>query len=224
MEKKRLILFGSGGQAKIVLDLIEQSKSHNLMGFIDFKDYNKNFEKKCPYLGRIENIDQIFRKIDIQKCEGIIAIGSNISRSKVAKAINLRINNFKFANLIHPSCIVSSSISFGEGNLILAGSVICADTIIKNHVSINTGSHIDHDNFFENFSSTGPGVYTGGNVEIGERSFLGIGSSIKHKIKIGNDTVIGANSFVNKNCENNSLYFGVPAKKIREREPDEEYL
>ena len=43
-----------------------------------------------------------------------------------------------------------------------------------NHVSINTGSYIDHDNTFHNFSGTGPGVATGGNVIVGEQSFLDI--------------------------------------------------
>ena len=88
--------------------------------------------------------------------------------------------------------------------MILAGSVISTETKIYNHVSINTGSYIDHNNIFHNFSSTGPGVITGGNVTVSEQSFLGIGSVIKDKIFIGKNTVIGGKAFVRKNCKANS--------------------
>ena len=43
-------------------------------------------------------------------------------------------------------------------------------------------------------------------------------------IKIGENTVIGGHSFVNKDCKKNSIYFGVPAKKIRKRKEDDTYL
>ena len=108
--------------------------------------------------------------------------------------------------------------------MILAGSIVGSDTIIKNHVSINTGTYIDHDNVFSNFSSTGPAVATGGNVKIGELSFLGIGCSVRHNITIGRNTVIGGQSFVSNNCKSNSLYYGVPAKRVRKRSEKEEYL
>ena len=132
--------------------------------------------------------------------------------------------NFKWTNIIHPSAVISPSATIGFGNMILAGTIICAETKICNHVSINTGSYIDHNNTFHNFSSTGPGVATGGNVKIGELSFLGIGCTIKHKIFIGANTIIGGQAFVCKNCKSNSLYYGVPAKRIKQRTLDEPYL
>ena len=57
-----------------------------------------------------------------------------------------------------------------------------------------------------------------------ENSYLGIGSIVKHGVKIGKNTVIGGNSFVNKKCSDNFLYFGVPVKQIRKIKRDENYL
>ena len=108
--------------------------------------------------------------------------------------------------------------------MFLAGSIICSDAKIDNHVSINTGTHLDHDNIFSDFSSTGPGVATGGNVKVGKLSFLGIGSTIKHNVSIGDNTVIGGQSFVNRNCKSKSLYYGVPAKRIKHRTLYDNYL
>ena len=36
--------------------------------------------------------------------------------------------------------------------------------------------------------------------------------------------MIGGGSFVNKDCEGNSLYYGVPARRVKERKPEENYL
>ena len=70
---------------------------------------------------------------------------------------------------------------------------------------INSSSSIDHDNFFGDFSSTGPGVVTGGNVSIGKYSHLGIGSTIKNNITVDMSTIVGGNTFINKNCKKNSI-------------------
>ena len=106
----------------------------------------------------------------------------------------------------------------------MPGVIINTGSRIGEHVIINTSSSIDHDNKFNNFSSCGPGVITGGNVSVGNSSFLGIGSLVKQNISIGNHTVIGGGSYVNKNCLNKSVYFGVPIKKIKSRKVQENYL
>ena len=89
---------------------------------------------------------------------------------------------------------------------------------------INTSTSIDHDNHFEDFSSCGPGVITGGNVNLGELSHIGIGAVVKNNIKIGQNTVVGGNSFVNKNCVNNHFFYGTPIKKVKKKLVTDNYL
>ena len=85
-----------------------------------------------------------------------------------------------------------------RGTVVMPGAIVSAGTKIGEFCIINTNSSIDHDNIFENYSSTGPGVTTGGNVELGQCSHLGIGSTVKHQISIGDNTIIGAQSLVLK--------------------------
>ena len=75
----------------------------------------------------------------------------------------------------------------------------------------------DHHNYFKDYSSCGPGVITGGKVTIGENSHLGIGAVVKNGIMIENNTIIGGNSYVNKNCNNSSIYFGNPLKLVKKK-------
>ena len=48
------------------------------------------------------------------------------------------------------------------------------NTFIGKHVLINSGSIIEHDNKFDNYSSCGPGVVTGGEV-LWEKNFYWFG-------------------------------------------------
>ena len=50
---------------------------------------------------------------------------------------------------------------------------------------------------------------------IGKNCFLGINSVILPGVKIGNNSIIGANTVVNKNIPKNSLAVGTPAKIIK---------
>ena len=113
----------------------------------------------------------------------------------------------------------------GDGSLIMPGVIINAQSEIGKNCIINSGSIIEHDNFFDDFfSSCGPGVVTGGNVIIDKFSHLGIGSVVLNNCKIGLNTIIGANSTVTKNCKKNSTYIGSPVKKIKSRKLWDNYL
>jgi acetyltransferase-like isoleucine patch superfamily enzyme len=64
----------------------------------------------------------------------------------------------------------------------------------------------------------------GGDVRIGDRTFIGIGASISHGTHIGRDVVIGAGAAVVATAGDNVVLAGVPAREIRQRETGERYL
>jgi len=221
---KKIIIFGCGGHAKIVRDCIIDEKKYTILGFVDDKNYNQSSSWNVKYLGSIKNLSSILKKEKSKNLFGIVAVGSNIVRKKIVNQVEKINRKFQWANVIHPSSVIFKSVKIGHGNMFLAGSIICSNTKIKNHVSINTGSFIDHDNIFSDYSSTGPGAATGGKVKIGKGSFLGIGAAVKDNIEIGENTIIGGQSFICKNCKSHSLYYGVPAKRIKSRKEYEDYL
>ena len=58
------------------------------------------------------------------------------------------------------------------------------------------------------------GIEIGG-AKIGENCFIGTNAVLQHGITVGNNVIIGALSFVHKDCEAESTYVGIPAKKIK---------
>lgn len=207
MIKKKIIIFGEGSHARIVESEIRKLKKYKI---------THKFEKN-------KDLVNLKKKID-QNTYGIVAIGLNYLREKVVLSIEKIIPNLKWITIISKDAIVSNKVKIGEGSIIVSGSIINTGTVIGKHCNINTGSIIEHDNQFGDFSATGPGAKTGGNVVVGKRSYLGIGSTVKNGVNISTDTVIGAQSFVNKNCEKNTIFVGIPAKKKSKRLKNQNYL
>jgi sugar O-acyltransferase (sialic acid O-acetyltransferase NeuD family) len=222
---KEILIFGSEGHARIVLSEIIQIKGYRVIGFVDERTKKgtiiENYKnKKYKVVGNIKGINKLLNKNTF----GIIGIGSNFIRKKIAEEINKIYKNFNWATIISKNSTINGNVRIGKGSIIVSASVINTGTKIGEHCLINTSSSIDHNNTFENYSSTGPGVTTGGNVELGQCSHLGIGSTVKHQTSIGDNTIIGAQSMVLKNCNKNSVYYGIPAKKISDREDSSKYL
>lgn len=68
-----------------------------------------------------------------------------------------------------------------------------------------------------------------GEVHLGRHAIIGTNTTILPNVDIGEGCSVGANSLVNKNLEPWGIYFGSPAKKIKERNKDllvveQEYL
>ena len=220
---KKIVLFGSGDNSNVVLDMIYEIKNFKVVGVVDKKKNISSLKNNLEYLG---NIDYFFKNLNKSEKNilGIITAGFNYNRKIIAHKIKKKNPNFKWATLIHPSCTISKFSKISEGSVVVAGTIINNHTNIGKHCLINTRSSIDHDNIFDDYTSCGPGVVTGGNVKIGNCTHIGIGSTIKHGIDIGENTLIGGHSYVNKNCESNSIYYGVPVKKIKKRKNSSNYF
>lgn len=60
------------------------------------------------------------------------------------------------------------------------------------------------------------GNNTSTGISVGDGSWIGARAMIMPGVKIGKGVVIGAGSVITKHCEDNGLYVGNPAKKVRQ--------
>ena len=224
MAYRNIVILGNGAHSKVLVSEILKLKNFKIIGFVN---YNKKFKKIITYNKKnyknyknIKDIKNIYNK----KIYGIIGIGTNFIRKKVHDHISRSKIKLIWQTIVSKHAIIDKNVKIGEGSFVATGVVINTGTVIGRHCIINTLSSIDHDNHFDDFSSTGPRITTGGNVTVGKLSFIGIASVIKHKINIKENTIIGGYSFVNKNCKKNSIYLGIPIKRISHRKSNQKYL
>jgi len=193
---KKIILQGGGEHARVVLDCLLTS-NHSVIGLFDPK-----------YKGELMGIPQlgVYNPKFETDAHAIVAIGDNQIRKRVVDS-----TQHPFTNVIHTSCIISSTVNMGIGNMILHGTIIQAQTTLGNHVIVNTGAQVDHDCVIEDFVHLAPGCILCGTVEIGEGALIGAGAIVLPGKKIGAWATIGAGSVVIKDIPDYAVAFGNPA-------------
>lgn len=156
---------------------------------------------------------------------------------KISKII---VNNIGGSNLIPVNIRIKIYRMFGLD--IFTNAIFPKSFFEGNHVKIGKGSWINRECYFdcedakitigENCAvgmqvlfCTSSHVIGDGNkrasqniklpIEIGDGCWIGARSTILPGVKIGFGCVIAAGSVVTHHCESNSLYAGVPARKIK---------
>lgn len=214
--KQSIIIIGAGGHAVSIANVAHGSG----MNVIAFVDDNK---AGVGLLG--------IPVITTQQCINehtaanlTIAIGENSVRERVSNEYKSAMPKAKFPPLIHNSAVVGIKTEVGDGTVVMPQVNIGPNCKVGVFCILNTSSSIDHDCEMDAFSSIAPRVVTGGNVKIGLSSAISIGATVKHGVIIGDDVVIGANSYVNKTVESKTVAYGIPCKFVRKRDKGDSYL
>lgn len=219
---KKLIIIGSSGHAKVLVDVFEKAGCFEILGFID--GFRNKGDSTLGYkvIGNEDDLPKLLAENN--SCEIFIAIGDNWTRKQIYDRLLSLAPGLELATAIHPSAQIGKNVTIGKGVAIMAGAVVNSSSQLGDFTIVNTNASLDHDSRMGDFSSLAPGVTTGGGVEIGAFSAVGIGATVSHRITIGAHTVIGAGSLLLESCGDQELVFGSPAKVVRKREIGEKYL
>lgn len=220
--KKNIVIIGCGSSLIYTVDIIEKQGLYNIVGLIDsLKDIGTELYG-YKVIGRQEQIAKLITQYNIEG--GIITIGTNYIREIVRKDIEKYVNNFEWINAIHPTAIIGSRVALGKGLLIMANVTINPGTKMGDFCHCYTGAIIEHDNTFEDYSSISANSCTGGYVKVDKYSAICLSCTVFDRIVIGMNVVVGSGSLVTKNLLDNGLYYGFPAKFIKERKLTDKYL
>ena len=214
-EPGELIILGTGGHAVSVFEAASLA-GFSIVGFVDPNHSPETF-LGCP---TVKSVKDLFRP-----GRGLcIGVGANFLREQLLLSVKNSFPQLHFPVIQHPSSHVSSTAKIGEGAVLLGMSFVGPRCTVGKGAVLNTSSSLDHDSTLKSFASLAPGARTGGNVRIGERSFIGMNTAIIHRVSIGSDTVIGAQSLVIRDVGDNELGFGTPYKYREARKMEDPYL
>lgn len=214
-----IVIFGSGGLAREILQLIEDineynmgAKSLNFLGFLDGDISNhENIVNGYKVLGGVEWLEENSNTLVV------IAVGSPASKRKVFLQIKEN-TRAEFATLIHPKALVGRFNEIGAGTVICAGTILTSNIKVGEHVILNLNCTVGHDTIIENYVTVAPGANISGNCLIKEGVDFGTAASIIQGRTIDRWSIIGAGSVVVKDVLANSTSVGNPSKVIKERE------
>jgi sugar O-acyltransferase (sialic acid O-acetyltransferase NeuD family) len=211
---QKLLIYGAGGHAKVIVDIVHACGDFEIAGLID-DNPNKVGEK---LLG--EEVIGTFSDL-VRLCSEdmgiILGIGENRARFHVWERLQKAAVKCKYVTAIHPSAMVGEEVTLGEGTVVMAGTVINPGSRVGRHCIVNTASSIDHDCRIGDFVHIAPGAVLCGGVHVGDLSLVGVGATVLPGINIGREAVVGAGAVVTSDVPDSACVVGVPARPIQRR-------
>ncbi|MEC5423405.1 NeuD/PglB/VioB family sugar acetyltransferase [Virgibacillus sp. C22-A2] len=210
MLNKEIYVVGAGTYGEAMCELAEVV-GYKVKGFYDEDDQKLN-----TFIMGVKISEKFSDLCDhtIKGKQFIVAIGHNETRNKIMTKINKL--GGSTPTLIHPTAVISPSAEIGNGVYIQANVYIWTKVKVGDFCIISPNVVIAHHSTLGSacLISTLSGV--GASIKIEDKVFIGMGSTIVTGMsKVGENSIIGAGAVVLKDTDKNSVYAGVPAKKIR---------
>lgn len=194
MDPQAVILYGGGGHAKMLIDLLRGGNTYRIAGILDDGMPAGSQIMGIPILGGGELLAELYASGVRQAVNGVGGVGQVSVRIKVFE--KLAKAGFSFPVVVHPSAIVEPSASLAPGAQVFARAYVGGEARVGFGAIASTGCLISHDCLLEDYSIVSPGAILAGEVRIGKGALVGMGVTINLKVSIGEFAKIGNSATV----------------------------
>jgi UDP-N-acetylbacillosamine N-acetyltransferase len=213
--RTKLAIWGAGGHALVVADIIRLNGDYEIVGFLD--DLNPERLDTELYgatiLGGQERLDSL-------RSEGvrhlIFGFGNGAARLRLSAFV--RAKGFSLATAIHPRAIVATDALIGAGTVVTAGAVINPGSEIGENAIVNTSASVGHECFVDDGAHVGPGARLAGRVVVGRAAWIGVGAIAIEGVRIGANSLVGAGGVVVNDIPEGVVAYGNPARVVSKAE------
>jgi len=207
-----VVIYGAGGHARVVADIVRLCGRHEVVGFLD--DVNRDRHGRpfegASILGGLDHLEAL-RSQDIR--ELFIAIGDCGDRLRLAEAVCRA--GFVCPTFVHPRAVVATSATLGEGTVVVAGGIVNPGACVGAQVIVNTAASVDHDCVVADGAHLACGARLAGSVHVGRGAWIGLGAVIREHVRVGAFSIVGAGAVVLDDVPDGVVVYGCPAKVIR---------
>ena len=215
--RNKLVIFGV---SNILSDIFDAALANHLLpSKVVLNQPEVCGERDLPLAGRIQALAghcplPLIQQLDeFEPADDELYVLGPTTPAREALAALLKATfGLEFHSLIHPTACVSPLATLGQGVFVGANSVIAAGVHCDDHVFINRGVTIGHDNRLGAYTRVQPGANLGGLSRIGRGVMIGLGATLMERLHIGDGAVIGGGAVVLADVPAQVLVVGIPAK------------
>jgi acetyltransferase EpsM len=184
-----IIVYGSGGHGKSVIDLLRAVGGYTIIGLVDDGREPGEQTLGVSVLGGATALAPILEAGCILAVNAVGGIGAMSSRIHVFE--RLRSAGFDFPTLIHPSAVLEPNATLEKGVQVFPHAYVGSEAQIGFGCIVNTGAIVSHDCVLEDYVNLAPGSILAGAVQIGQGTLIGMGVTINLNVRIGAGARVG---------------------------------
>jgi len=210
----KLLIIGGGNVGGFVINNINHfTEDFEVMGILDDDTSKQNTSLwDIPVIGTTQEIERICKLYP--KIGFVLSIASPLIKKTIFESV-AHLKGIEFPNIIHKNCWLSNNVMLGRGNIIYPGASINYEAAVCNFTTLNMNVSVGHNCLINDFSTLSPGVNIAGFTDVGESTFLGIGSCSKQGHTIGSKSTIGAGTVIIKDVPAGATVVGNPGRIIK---------
>lgn len=198
-----LIIYGGGGHAKSLIDLIRLDGQYRIHGILDDGIPAGTRILDIPVLGGGDLLPALRRQGLSKAVNAVGGIGSITPRLAVYE--KLAAAGFECATVVHPRAFIEPSAHISAGCQVFYNAYIGSEVKVGFGSIINTAAIISHDCQLGEYVNVSPGAILAGAVKVGERALIGMGATINLGVTIGAGARVGNSAVVKADVPENSI-------------------
>lgn len=203
IDQSKLIIYGGGGHAKSLIDLIRAECRYQIYGILDDGIPAGSQIMGVPVLGDGSKLIELRRQGIGLAVNAVGGIGSITPRLRVYD--RLRQAGFEFPTVVHPRAYVEPTAFLGEGGQLFFNAYVGSEVKVGFGCIINTGAIISHDCVLGDFVNISPGAILAGAVTVNERSLVGMGVTVNLNVSIGAGSRVGNSATIKADIPENGV-------------------
>ena len=208
--KNKVIIFGLNDFAELAHYYLTNDSNYDVVGFT----VNYEYLKDCTFKGlpviAFEEIELHFPPDKYLLFSPMTGIRMNTVREKIY--LQGKLKGYEYASYISSKAVIFNN-EIGENCFILENNTLQPFTKIGNNVILWSGNHIGHHSIIEDHVFFTSHVVMSGHCLIKKRAWIGVNSTLRDYITVGEGCLIGMGSLITKSTDNYSFYLGSPARK-----------
>lgn len=210
--KEKIVLFGSGGHAKSVVDTIERLNIYEIAGFLEVPQKHQFVYKGYRVIGVDDDLKTLMEAGIHHAFVTVGYMGVNGPRETIYHWIKQC--GCRLPSIIDPAANIAQDVQIGEGTYIGKGAVVNAAAQIGRMCILNTGSIVEHECVVDDYTHVAVGGVLCGQVSVGKHVLIGANATVIQQLTIGDWAIIGAGSVVLRDVGTNNTVAGNPARVI----------
>jgi acetyltransferase EpsM len=184
-----LVIYGGGGHAKSLIDLVRSCGLYRLVGVVDDRLPVGERVLGAAVLGGAEILPRLSAGGVRLAVNAVGGIGNPSARARVFET--LLEAGFACPALVHPTAWVEPSAVLESGVQVLAQSYVSSDSRVGFGTVINAGVVVSHDCRLGRVVNLSPGAMLAGGVTLEDYVQVGMSATINLNLRVGRGARVG---------------------------------
>ena len=210
-ELPRIVVLGTGGHAKVVLEILEAAGRFSVLGVVSGDPEAPASVGGYPFLGDFSVLPRL-RDDGVE--HAAVGVGGWTDNAFRKRVFTLAISaGFQLPPVVHPTAVVPPNVALGAGCVVGSGALLMTEVSIGRNAIVSSGTLIGHETVVGDHALISGGAKVGARVEVRAGAVVAFGATVVSRLVVGENAVVAAGAVAVRDVAAGTRVFGLPAQE-----------